>query len=249
MPAPRLRVDRRPTDEEITALISAVPPQPHRVAVAAAGNWEPAGWWGPGRPVSWADAIQAARVVATAAKVDLDVRADVHAPWHPGRCAALFVGDTLVGHAGELHPRVIHVLGLPDRTVVMELEIGLLGATDTPVPALLWQPSRWPPRTWRWSCPPTSQPLPSRQRCAPERVNCWSRCGCSTCTRATGRRRAQVAGLYAALPGAGSHPHRRRDNGRARRRHRRNAAPDRRSTAQLRTRQSRPSCMKLQDSA
>jgi phenylalanyl-tRNA synthetase beta chain len=27
------------------------------------------------------------------------------------------------------------VLGLPERTVVMELEIGLLGATDTPVPA------------------------------------------------------------------------------------------------------------------
>jgi len=128
-------VDQRPTDEEITALISAVPPQPHRVAVAAAGNWEPAGWWGPGRPVSWADAIQAARVAATAAKVDLDVRADVHAPWHPGRCAALFVDEALVGHAGELHPRVIHVLGLPDRTVVMELEIGLLGATDTPVPA------------------------------------------------------------------------------------------------------------------
>ena len=135
VPAPRLRVDRRPTDEEITALISAVPPQPHRVAVAAAGNWEPAGWWGPGRPVSWADAIQAARIVATAAKVDLDVRADVHAPWHPGRCAALFVGDTLVGHAGELHPGVVHVLGLPDRTVVMELEIGLLDATDTPIPA------------------------------------------------------------------------------------------------------------------
>ena len=134
-PAPRLPVDRRPTDGEIAALMSAVPPQPHRVAVAAAGNWEPAGWWGPARPVSWADAVQAARVVAAAARVELAVSADVHAPWHPGRCAALFVGKTLVGHAGELHPRVVQAFGLPDRTVAMELEVGLLGAADAPTPA------------------------------------------------------------------------------------------------------------------
>ena len=30
------------------------------------------------------------------------------APWHPGRCAQLLVGDELIGHAGELHPRVVH---------------------------------------------------------------------------------------------------------------------------------------------
>ena len=134
-PAPRLRVDRRPTDEEVAELMSAVPPQPHRVAVAAAGNWEPAGWWGPARPVSWADAVQAARIVASAARVELTVGADVHAPWHPGRCAALIVGETIVGHAGELHPRVVQAFGLPDRTVAMELDVGLLGAVDAPVPA------------------------------------------------------------------------------------------------------------------
>jgi phenylalanyl-tRNA synthetase beta chain len=132
---PRLRVDRRPSDEEVAALLAAVPTQPHRVAIAAAGNWSPDGWWGAGRPVAWADAVQAAREVAAAARVDLDVRADDHAPWHPGRCAALYVGETLVGHAGELHPRVVQAFGLPDRTVAMELETGLLGATDTPMPA------------------------------------------------------------------------------------------------------------------
>jgi phenylalanyl-tRNA synthetase beta chain len=85
--------------------------------------------------VSWADAVQAARVVAAAASVDLSIRADDHAPWHPGRCAALYVEEQLVGHAGELHPRVIQACGLPDRTVAMELETGLLGAADTPAPA------------------------------------------------------------------------------------------------------------------
>jgi phenylalanyl-tRNA synthetase beta chain len=132
---PRLRVDRRPTDEELASLLDSVPAQPRRLAIAAAGNREPAGWWGPPRPVTWADAVEAARIVADAAGVELTVRRDDHPPWHPGRCAALWVGTTLVGHAGELHPRVVQALGLPDRTVAMELEIDRLGAVDRPVPA------------------------------------------------------------------------------------------------------------------
>ena len=68
----------------------------------------------------------------------LDVRADQHEPWHPGRCAALYVGDTLVGHAGELHPRVIEAYGLPPRTCAMELELsgwsrGQPGPVQAPV--------------------------------------------------------------------------------------------------------------------
>ena len=56
----------------------------------------------------------------------LDVTADEHAPWHPGRCAALTVNGTLVGHAGELHPQVIAAMGLPERTCAMEIELDLL---------------------------------------------------------------------------------------------------------------------------
>jgi phenylalanyl-tRNA synthetase beta chain len=74
-------------------------------------------------------------VIADAAGVELTVRRDEHAPWHPGRCAAFYVGETLVGHAGELHPRAIEALGLPARTCAMELEIDRLGAVDEPVPA------------------------------------------------------------------------------------------------------------------
>ncbi|RIQ17526.1 phenylalanine--tRNA ligase subunit beta, partial [Jiangella rhizosphaerae] len=99
---------------------------------------EPAGWWGPARPASWADAVEAARVVARAAGVALRVEKDEHAPWHPGRCAALYVGDTLAGHAGELHPRVVAALGLPARTSAMELELDRLfpgGVGDEPVRA------------------------------------------------------------------------------------------------------------------
>lgn len=101
---PRLPVDRRPTDAEIAALDAALPRQPRRVAVVLTGAREQAGWWGQGHPAGWADAVEAGRIIAREAGVELTVRKDQHAPWHPGRCAALHAGGTLVGHAGELHP-------------------------------------------------------------------------------------------------------------------------------------------------
>ncbi|GAA1582893.1 phenylalanine--tRNA ligase subunit beta [Actinomadura kijaniata] len=125
--APRLPVDRGPSVEEIASVDAALPDQPRRVAVVLAGEREPSGWWGRGRPANWADAVEAARVVAAEAGVELTVRADRHEPWHPGRCAALYAGDTLVGHAGELHPRVVKAYGLPPRTCAMELELRGLG--------------------------------------------------------------------------------------------------------------------------
>ena len=64
--------------------------------------------------VDWTDAVAAARAVASAAGIDLVVAPDAHDPWHPGRCAALTLADgTLVGHAGELHPKVLETLVLP----------------------------------------------------------------------------------------------------------------------------------------
>ncbi|MFI1800602.1 phenylalanine--tRNA ligase subunit beta [Streptomyces sp. NPDC020379] len=140
-PAVRLPVDRRPTDEEIAGLDAALPRQPRRAAVVLAGARERAGWWGKGRPATWADAIEAGREVARAAGVELIVRQDQNAPYHPGRCAALLVlvdgEEVLVGNAGELHPRVTKAFGLPERTCAMEIELDLLeragaGAVEAP---------------------------------------------------------------------------------------------------------------------
>jgi phenylalanyl-tRNA synthetase beta chain len=132
-PAPLPGVDRRPDDEALAALLGAVPEQPWHVAVALAGNREPRGWWGPGRPATWADAVQAARLVAAASRVELTARAGDRAPWHPGRCAELVVDGRVVGHAGELHPRVCAALELPPRTSVMELDLDALPAAGVPV--------------------------------------------------------------------------------------------------------------------
>ncbi|MFC9909319.1 phenylalanine--tRNA ligase subunit beta [Streptomyces sp. NPDC059862] len=128
--ATHLPVDRRPTDEEIATLNAALPEQPRHVAVVLAGAREQAGWWGKDRPADWADAIEAARTVAREAGAELVVRKGQYGPWHPGRCAELVVvadgTERVVGHAGELHPRVLKALGLPARTCAMELDLDAL---------------------------------------------------------------------------------------------------------------------------
>jgi phenylalanyl-tRNA synthetase beta chain len=136
--AAHLPVDRRPTDEEIAALNAVLPEQPRHVAVVLAGAREQAGWWGKGRPADYADAIEAGRAVAREAGAELVVRGGQYGPWHPGRCAELVVVadgvETVVGHAGELHPRVVKAFGLPARTSAMELDLDALEAVgdDTP---------------------------------------------------------------------------------------------------------------------
>ncbi|MBB6171070.1 phenylalanyl-tRNA synthetase beta chain [Nocardiopsis mwathae] len=140
--APMLRVDRGPTAEELASVEAALPDQPRRVGAVLAGDREPSGWWGEGRAATWADAVQAAREVGRVAGVELTVRAAQHAPWHPGRCAALYAaapgGDAaeiLVGYAGELHPRVIAAYGLPPRSVAMEVGLDRIEQAVTPVRA------------------------------------------------------------------------------------------------------------------
>ncbi|MDF2977124.1 MAG: pheT [Actinomycetospora sp.] len=136
--APVLPVDARPDDAAFAEVLAGLPAQPLRVGAVLAGAWDRAGWWGPGRPADWADAIEAARLVGRTYGVELEVSADRHAPWHPGRCAALHLPDgTLVGHAGELHPKVVETLGLPARTCAMELEIDRLPLVEArPSPAV-----------------------------------------------------------------------------------------------------------------
>ncbi len=100
------------------------------------GRFEPAGWWGAGREASFNDAIEAASSLLRLARLDFQVRAGQTEPWHPGRCAEFVVaaggsgaggsGAVVIGHAGELHPRVINSYKLPARACAMELDFSLI---------------------------------------------------------------------------------------------------------------------------
>jgi phenylalanyl-tRNA synthetase beta chain len=131
--APRLRVDGRPTDDELAALDAGLPHQPRRLAAVIAGKMERDSWFGAGRESGWLDAIAAGRVAARMIDAPLTVRATQRMPWHPGRCAELSVQGEVIGYAGELHPRVLAALDLPPRVGAMEVDIERLAAYATPI--------------------------------------------------------------------------------------------------------------------
>ena len=142
---PRMGVAGRPAGEQLAAAQRFVPDQPWHVAAVLAGDREPAGWWGPGRPADWADAVAAARTVLAAAGIGderVSVRAAAYVPWHPGRCAEVLVDGAVVGHAGELHPAACEALELPRRSCAMELE---LDAVPLPPVVPARQFSTYPP--------------------------------------------------------------------------------------------------------
>ncbi|TCM41647.1 phenylalanine--tRNA ligase subunit beta [Kribbella sp. VKM Ac-2568] len=127
-PAPLPSVAQRPSDAEIQALNDALPDQPLHLAVVLTGSRTPSGWWGKGQPAGWADAVQVARTVSDAVGVEPVLRNVELAPWHPGRCAEVSVDGKVVGHAGELHPKVCQAFGLPARSSAVELDLEALMA-------------------------------------------------------------------------------------------------------------------------
>jgi phenylalanyl-tRNA synthetase beta chain len=145
-PMPTMAAGSRPTEESLQQLEAALPVQPRHLAIALAGDREPGGWWGRARPAGWADVIELAKVAARAVDVRLDARQADLPPWHPGRCAELVVDGVVVGHAGELHPRVVGTLGLPERACAAEIDLDAVLAAS---PELVSAPavSPYPPAT------------------------------------------------------------------------------------------------------
>lgn len=129
--APVPDVGARPADEVLEQIRGAVPAQPLHVAIVAAGQAERAGWWGPGRPLDVTDVVGWAHAVAETLGVPVQRVQAERAPFHPGRCVQLTLTDgTSVGWAGELHPKVLQSLGLPERTCAAELDLEVLLATS-----------------------------------------------------------------------------------------------------------------------
>ncbi|MGI5131517.1 phenylalanine--tRNA ligase subunit beta [Pseudonocardia sp. CA-107938] len=144
VPMPDPPVDARPSDDVYAQINAALPQQPTHVGVVLAGDREARGWWGAGRPAGWADAVAAALLVGKAAGVELRATAAALPPFHPGRCAEIRLGDFPLGHAGELHPKVVEALDLPPRTCAMEIDLDLIPLDEArPVPVV----SPYPPIT------------------------------------------------------------------------------------------------------
>ncbi|GEP48885.1 phenylalanine--tRNA ligase subunit beta [Microbacterium saccharophilum] len=116
----------RPDADTLAALDAAIPPQPRHVAVLLTGNRVAKQPGQPAEPFDVGDALDAARTIAAAAGVEIEVAQGQRAALHPGRTAVLSVRGTEIGYAGELLPAVAEAADLPGRVVVAELDLDAL---------------------------------------------------------------------------------------------------------------------------
>lgn len=130
-PAPTVEVGVQPTADVLAAIHAAVPEQQRHLGMLLTGERDRAGWWGGGRRADVTDVLALVRSLGAALGVQLSLTPATQAPYHPGRCAQVSLSDgTLVGYAGELHPKVLLALDLPERTVGAELSLEVLAAAS-----------------------------------------------------------------------------------------------------------------------
>lgn len=113
----------------LTELNAGIPQQPWRVAAVLAGqDVAPSPGLTP-RRVDWQDAVDYALMVGDALGVELEITQGTHQGFHPGRTARFSTVDgTFVGWAGELHPQVVGLSNLPERSCAMELDLSAVMA-------------------------------------------------------------------------------------------------------------------------
>ncbi|CAB4839427.1 unannotated protein [freshwater metagenome] len=116
----------RPAREVIEQIYSGVPEQPIHVGAVLVGAAEAENWRGKGRAYDWSDAVAFAQAILETCNLDWTLDRSDLAPWHPGRCAELSVGGVVVAHAGELHPRVVALYGLPARACALVVNLSSL---------------------------------------------------------------------------------------------------------------------------
>ncbi len=151
VPAPIPGVAQRPSQAEIEALAAGTPRQRLHLGAILCGQH---GYYGVLQHVrnwDWADAVELVRDIASLLGVKLHVANAERAPWHPGRCAEIRIvvptknptrpqiGE-VIGYAGELHPRIVKKLGLPERACAVELDLDALIERSSSQPVVKAQP-------------------------------------------------------------------------------------------------------------
>jgi phenylalanyl-tRNA synthetase beta chain len=129
-------VNKRPSEKVIKDIYAGVPKQMLFVGGLVTGETVISDWRGSGSKFTWSDAIVKAEEIIESTGNDYEVVSSELALWHPGRCAELRVNGKPVAHAGELHPRVVSALNLPERScafAVILSELPPAGVSKAPL--------------------------------------------------------------------------------------------------------------------
>ncbi len=116
----------KPDAKVLDGLYASVPAQPWHVAAVFVGPVTVKQAGQPAIASGLTEALDAARTVAAAVGVEIDVRQGSHHAFHPGRCAEVLVDGRTVGFAGEILPGVAVARDLPRVVSAIELDLDAL---------------------------------------------------------------------------------------------------------------------------
>ena len=130
--------NKRPSAKIIAQIYDGVPKQMLFVAAVVSGEKELSSWQGSGSKFTWNDAVAKAVEIVEATGNSYEIGSSDLAPWHPGRCAEIKVNGKVIAHAGELHPRVISELDLPERSCAFAVIISELPQAPVTKAPKIW---------------------------------------------------------------------------------------------------------------
>ena len=108
-----------------------IPHQPTHLAFAMVGRSGPGGLHASLRPTDAYTATGVVRALLEALGHPAEIRQVASDGFHPGRSADVYMGEQLIGVAGELHPAVGRAFGLEGRVAAAELDLaGLVADRD-----------------------------------------------------------------------------------------------------------------------
>ena len=131
-------ISKRPSEKVIKDIYDGVPKQMLFVGAVVTGETILSDWQGSGSKFNWSDAIAKAEEIIESTGNDYEIFSSDLAPWHPGRCAELRVNGKPVAHAGELHPRVITALNLPERSCAFAVILSVLPSAGVTKAPAIW---------------------------------------------------------------------------------------------------------------
>ena len=105
--------------------------QPLRIGALAAGLALPEQWGAPRRAADFFDLK--GDIEALAAPLAVTTEAAAHPALHPGRSARVCIEGEPAGWLGELNPRLVRALELPQAPVIFELDLAPLARQPSPI--------------------------------------------------------------------------------------------------------------------
>jgi phenylalanyl-tRNA synthetase beta chain len=84
------------------------------------------GWWPNSQKYNWHDPIEMVARLCEEYGIKVSVKNANNAPFHPGRCAEISIGEKILGYAGEFNPSVLEKIGINGKVYGFEIEGDLI---------------------------------------------------------------------------------------------------------------------------